>query len=222
MKGPDRIRQLIAIEAARLMYEEGVREYRDAKQKAARRFGSEKTLSLGSHLPTNAEIHFEFRRLLELHEEKILPERLDRLRRLALKTMDLLSPFHPRLVGSVLAGTATEHSDIDLHLFVQDAEEVEAFLNRQRVPFTSETVSIRKGREFIDYSHIYLEEEGTEIECSIYPPEDMRRAPKSSITGKTMERASRKQLAQLIQAMASDHQVEDARRKTVFKKLTGE
>jgi hypothetical protein len=47
MKGFDRLRQMIAREAARLMYEEGVREYRDAKRKAAKKYGPKKSLSLG-------------------------------------------------------------------------------------------------------------------------------------------------------------------------------
>jgi hypothetical protein len=203
MKGMDRIRQLIAIEAARLMYEEGIREYRDAKRKAASRFGSEKALSLGSHLPSNAEIHDEFRRLLELHEEEVLPERLLRLRLLALRMMELLAPFHPHLVGSVLSGTATERSDIDLHLFASSPEEVEAFLNQRETAFSSELVSIRKGGEFIEFPHIYLEEEGTEIECTVYPLEDMHRVPKSSITGRPMERANINKLTKLIQATAA-------------------
>jgi hypothetical protein len=203
MKGIDRIRQMIAIEAARLMYEEGLREYRDAKRKAASRFGSEKALSLGSHLPSNAEIHHEFRRLLELHEEEILPGRLFRLRLLALKTMEQLAPFHPFLVGSVLSGTATERSDIDLHLFAQSPEEVEEFLRQRDVSFTSEVVSIRKGGEFFEYPHIYLEDAGVEIECTVYPLEDRHRVPKSSITGKPMERANMKKLTKLIQATAS-------------------
>lgn len=38
----DRLRQLIAREAARLMYEEQIKEYLTAKRKAARRFGPEK------------------------------------------------------------------------------------------------------------------------------------------------------------------------------------
>jgi hypothetical protein len=62
MRKEDRVRQLIAKEAARIMYEEGVREYRDAKRKASRQFGPEKALSLGSHLPSNAEIHWELQR----------------------------------------------------------------------------------------------------------------------------------------------------------------
>ena len=106
----DEIRQLIAQEAARLMYEEGVREYRDAKRKAGRRYGAEKALSLGSHLPTNAEIHAELQRLLLLHEEKVLPERLLHLRLIALRTMERATTKQLRR----LIATMTEPPDAPL------------------------------------------------------------------------------------------------------------
>jgi predicted nucleotidyltransferase len=196
----DRIRTLIAREAARLMYEEGVKEYRDAKRKAARRFGSEKALSLGSHLPSNAEIHAEVARLIALFEGRTAPERLLRLRLAALRWLELLAPFQPLLVGSVLSGSVTERSDIDLHLFADSPEEVEDFLRAQGIPFTEEVVTIRHGGEFYDYPHLYLEEDGTEVECTIYPPEERRRAPKSSITGRAMARADSARLKKLIAA----------------------
>lgn len=180
------------------MYEEGVREYRDAKRKAGRHFGPEKTLSLGSHLPSNAEIHGELQRLMGLHEEKVLPERLLRLRRAALRLMELLTPFEPRLVGSVLTGAVTEQSDIDLHLFADSHEEVEEFLRSEGIPYELEVVTIRHGGQFFDYPHIYLEDEGMVVECTVYPLEDIRRIPKSSITGRAMERATAKTLRKLI------------------------
>ena len=202
MRTDDRIRRLIAQEAARIMYEEGVSEYRDAKRKAARRFGSEKALSLGSHLPSNAEIHEELQRLIGIFEEEVLPERLLRLRHGALRQMELLAPFHPYLVGSVLSGAVTERSDIDLHLFAESCEEVEEFLRREGIPYELEVVTIRHGGEFIEYPHLYLEDEGVVVECTVYPLEDIHRIPKSSITGKPMERASGKRLKKLIEDMA--------------------
>ncbi len=194
----DRIREEIAQEAARLMFEEGVKEYRDAKRKAARRFGRHKAVSLGSHLPSNAEIHAELVRLIERYEGEVLPERLLHLRLLALKYLELFEPFRPLLVGSVLKGAVRAASDIDLHLFADDPEEVETFLNQQAIPYTQETVTVQHGNRFIDYPHIYLEEGETVVECTIYPPEERRHPPKSSITGKTMERAGAKRLAELI------------------------
>lgn len=203
MRTEDRIRRLIAQEAARIMYEEGVSEYRDAKRKAARRFGTEKALSLGSHLPSNAEIHGELQRLIGIYEEEVLPERLLRMRLGALRQMEMLAPFHPYLVGSVLSGAVTEQSDIDLHLFADSCEEVEEFLCREGIPFDQEVVTIRHGGELFDYPHIYLEDEGTVVECSVYPLEEIHRVPKSSITGRAMERADAKKLRKLIAEMAA-------------------
>lgn len=204
MPREDKLRRLIAQEAARIMYEEGVREYRDAKRKAARRFGPEKALSLGSHLPSNAEIHEEVQRLIGIYEKELLPERLLRLRLVALREMELLSAFRPYLVGSVLSGAVTERSDVDLHLFAESCEEVEEFLQEKEIPFESEVVTIRHGGEFVDYPHIYLEVEGTVVECTVYPPDDIHRIPKSSITGKPMERANVKKVRKLVEEMLQD------------------
>lgn len=200
MKHRDRIRRLIAQEAARLMYEEQIREYRTAKRKAARRFGPEKSLCLGNHLPSNAEIRQELERLLDLHEEQLRPERLLQLRLLALRYLELLAPFRPYLVGSVLSGCVTERSDIDIHLFAEDPEEVANFLQARNLPFEEELVTVRQGGKYLDYIHFYLEDQGVEIECSIYAPRERHRVPRSSITGKPMERADAKKLRRVIAA----------------------
>lgn len=198
MTRADRIRTVIAREAARLMYEEGMKEYRDAKRKAARPFGPEKTLSLGSHLPSNAEIHAELARLIASREGPAALERVLRLRVAALRYLELFAPFDPLLVGSVLSGAVTERSDIDLHLFADSPEEVEIYLQQRGIPFETEVVTIRHGGKFHDYPHLYLEEEGTEVECTVYPPEERRRAPKSSITGRPMVRADASKVKKLI------------------------
>ena len=198
MRKDDRIREMIACEAARLMYEDGVREYRDAKRKAAKRFGPEKALSLGSHLPTNAEIHEELARLIAAREEEVLPERLLRLRLAALSYLEMFAEFSPYLVGSVFSGAVTERSDIDIHLFSDSVEAVENLLTGRGMAFETETVPIRKGGVIKDYTHVYLEDEGVVIECSVYPAKERRNRTVSSITGKPMERAGATQLKKLI------------------------
>ncbi len=185
------------------MYEEGVSEYRDAKRKAARQFGAEKALSLGSHLPSNAEIHRELQRLIGLYEEELLPERLLHLRSIALRQMETLATFHPYLVGSALSGAVTERSDIDLHLFAESCEEVEEFLRGEGIPFEQEVVTIRHGGEFFEYPHIYMEDEGVVVECTVYPLQDIHRIPKSSITGRPMERANVKRVRKIIEDLES-------------------
>lgn len=199
----EQIRQLIAQEAARLMYEEGVREYRDAKRKAAHRYGARRAV-MGAFLPSNAEIHKELQRLLGLYEPDVLPQRLLKLRMLALKYMELLAPFRPYLIGSVLSGVVSSKSDIDLHLFADSVEEVEVYLQNRGFEFESELVTVRKGGEFQDYPHIYLVEDEIEIECSIYPPDERFRVSKSSITGKPMARADSKKLRSIIGEMLDE------------------
>jgi hypothetical protein len=206
MRKADKIRDCIACEAARLMYEDGVREYRDAKRKAAKRFGPEKALSLGSHLPTNAQIHEEFTRLLSTREEDLLPERLLRLRLAALRYLELFAEFSPYLVGSVLSGAVTSQSDIDIHLFAPSLEEVEDLLVRHGMSFETETVPIRKGGKITDYTHVYLEDAGVVVECSVYAVEEKNNRTVSSITGKPMERASLKQLKKLIAATLGEEE----------------
>ena len=198
MKREDKIRLSIAREAARIMYEDGVKEYRDAKRKAAKPFGPEKSLSLGSHLPSNAEIHEELSRLVRMNEGDVQPERLLRMRLLALSWLELFAPFRPYLVGSVLTGTVTEQSDIDLHLYADSSEEVELFLEERDISYETETVSIRHGSEFREYCHLYLEDDGIAVECTVYAPSERHQRPKSSITGRPMERADAKRLRELI------------------------
>ena len=136
--------------------------------------------------------------LIARHEGGVLPERVLQLRLLALKHLELFAPFSPLLVGSVLKGAVRAASDVDLHLFADDPEEVETFLAERAIPYNRETVSVRHGNRFIDYPHFYLEDQGTVIECTVYPPEERRHPAKSSITGKAMERVDAKRLARLI------------------------
>jgi len=106
--------------------------------------------------------------------------------------LEILEPFRPYPVGSVLNGTVTEWSDIYLHLFAESCMQVEVFPESNGIPFEQEVVTIRNGGVFLEYPHIYLEESGMLIECTVYPEADIRRFPISSITGMPMERAAEK------------------------------
>ena len=60
--------------------------------------------------------------------------RCTRSARAALRAMRYLREFDPRLVGPVLTGTATEHSDVQLHLFADRPEAVTLKLLDRGVP----------------------------------------------------------------------------------------
>lgn len=117
-------RASIAAAAARLMAEDGISDYHHAKKKAARQLG------LPDHVafPDNAEVEAELRAYRSLYQGEDHAEMLLALRQTALDLLELLAPFNPYLTGSVLDGTAGEHSRIDILLFADSAKEVEIFL----------------------------------------------------------------------------------------------
>jgi hypothetical protein len=125
-------RASIASTAARLMAEDGITDYHHAKKKAARQLG------LADHVqfPDNAEVEAELRAYRSLYRDQEHPELLAALRRTALDLLDLLADFRPYLTGSVLDGTAGEHSCIDILLFADSAKEVEIFLLNRDIPFS--------------------------------------------------------------------------------------
>jgi hypothetical protein len=124
------LRSELAQAAARLIAEDGM-EYGAAKKKAVRQLG----LPDNFPLPGNAEIQDAVRDYHAIYQEDDQAERLDGLRRAAVELMRLLDPFSPYLTGSVLDGTATRHSSIDILLFPDSAKEVEIFLLDRGVGF---------------------------------------------------------------------------------------
>lgn len=118
------VRSTIAAAAARLMAEDGISDYHHAKKKAARQLGLPDNVGF----PDNAEVEAELRAYRELYQGDIHPEMLAAMRHSALDLMELLATFNPWLTGSVLDGTAGEHSSIDILLFADSAKEVEIFL----------------------------------------------------------------------------------------------
>lgn len=116
--------------AARLIAEDGM-EYGLAKKKAARQLG----LPVNFPLPGNAEVEEAVRDYQAIYQQAEQAERLVWLRSAAAALMRRLERFSPWLTGSVLEGTATRHSRIDILLFPDSAKEVEIFLLDHRIPF---------------------------------------------------------------------------------------
>src|SRR5277367_3760026 len=110
-----KLRQAIALEAARLMYERLESEYYTAKRKAAKRLCRRGVKP--EDLPSNAEIRDQIQVFARIHEGDKRTEHLLDMRLRALRLMRLLRPFKPRLIGSVMTGHVRKGSDIDVHLF---------------------------------------------------------------------------------------------------------
>lgn len=122
----------IAASAARLIAEDGL-DYASAKRKAVEAIAPGN--GARALLPENALVESELRRWLATFGGERHRERLRALRMLALQLMQRLAAYDPHLIGAVLNGTATEHSDVRLQLFTDNAKDVEIFLLNEGVDF---------------------------------------------------------------------------------------
>jgi len=147
MKGDERRR--VAEEAARLLYCSIAREYKQAKEEAARNLNVKV-------FPSNFEVAVELDKMADDAEgvgrEKLIVD----LRRDALKIMKRLKAFHPRLIGSVWRGTARKGSDIDIEVFSQNPELVAKAIEDEyevlRVEHAAKTLNGKTDR----FLHIYF------------------------------------------------------------------
>lgn len=135
------MREQLAHQAARLIAEDGVTDFASAKRKAAKQLGASDT----QHLPSNQEVEEALHSYRTLYQQDNHTDILYQLREEALATMRLLEPFHPYLTGSVLSGTAGEHSDINLMLFSDDAKAVLLFLLKYNIEFEDGEWIVRVG-----------------------------------------------------------------------------
>ena len=202
-----KLRQQIAWEAARLMYERQESEYFRAKLKAAQRFchGWAKP----ADLPSNAEIREQVQMFARMHEGDARTANLRAMRLAALAMMERLERFRPRLIGSVLTGHTRQGSDVDIHLFSDSAEAVGHALEQHGLPYEIERKLVRKHGESRTYTHVHVSAE-FEFELTVYAADEAHYVFKSSITGKAIERASIAELRQFLAREYPDLNVDEA------------
>ena len=190
------MRQRIAMEAARLMAEHGISDYYTAKRKAAHQLGAPDT----QNMPRNEEVEQALGAYHRLFQSELQPRRLRELREVALQAMRLLEPFQPRLVGSVLSGTAHVHSDVNLHLFTDVPEEVAVFLLGRQIPHESQARLLRQGQdETPQRVPVYRFVAGdTVIDLTVLPVSGLRQAPRSPVDGRPMRRLTPNDLLRLL------------------------
>lgn len=196
----DNTRLEVADAAARIMAEQGVRDFAQAKQKAMSGSG----LGRGQ-APSNLEIAQCLKNYLELFDGEAWRQRLATMREVALQAMDLCQAFTPRAVGAVENELATQRSVVQLHVFCAYDELLDLFLSERNIPFDSTEKRFRHpdGREIFRPCCVFVAGE-TEVEISIFAEDDVRWSPLSVIDGRPMRRLSRSEL----------HELRDGQKKT--------
>lgn len=193
--GDERARQILAQEAARLIVDQGIEDYRLAKLKAAERLGMR---GRGS-LPGNAEIEKAVSEHLQLFGRELHVDLLRVLRRAALSAMEVLAPFTPRLVGPVLHGTASASSPVNLHVFADNAELVALRLQESSVPYRPFERRLKSRRDRVEsFSAFRFAQGESDIEATVFPFDGVRQAPISPIDGKPMRRADTSAILKLL------------------------
>jgi len=193
--GNDRARKVLAQEAARIIVEGGIEDYRVAKIKAAERLG----MSERGSLPGNPEIEHAVSEHLKLFGRESHLDLLRVLRRAALSAMELLAPFTPRLVGPVLNGTAAANSAVNLHVFSDSAELVAVRLQECSVPYHPYDRRLKSRRDHAEtFSGFRFTHDSSSIEATVFPLDGIRQAPISPVNGKPMRRADSQAVLKLL------------------------
>jgi len=188
-------RQRLAIEAARLISEGGIRDYHLAKRKAADRLGIHDDASL----PRNSEIHEALRDYQRLFLAQSHPQLLRERREAAARAMTFFAEFEPRLVGAVLEGSADAHSAVCLHLYADDAERVPVFLAEHRIPAETSSRRIRLDRDRCLDAPVWLfAADDLPFDITVLPRDALRQPPLDRIDEKPMHRASLAALQELL------------------------
>jgi hypothetical protein len=182
----DHLRRALAQEAARIMAEQGIRDFLFAKRKAAERY----SITDSAVLPKNTEIEaalVEYQRLFggEAHEDQLQAQRA-----VACELMQRLQSFKPRLVGPVLTGTATPHDPVLLHVFADRLESVTLELMEQHVPFELNERRVRYDTErVVQQPCVTLDFDGQNVELIVFGIDGIRQSPLSPVDAKPLRRA---------------------------------
>ncbi len=192
----ERARQVVAQEAARIIVDHGIRDYRLAKQKAAERLG----IAGRGALPGNTEIEAAVAEHLQIFGRESHADHLRLMRMAALSAMDLLNMYTPRLVGPVLVGTADENSAVNLHVFADSPETVAMELSEIGVNFRPYERRLKSRRNRVEtYAGFEFHHSNSTIQVTVLPIDGIRQAPMSPTHGKPMKRAASQAVQQLLE-----------------------
>ncbi|HUS23678.1 MAG TPA: hypothetical protein VM369_01915 [Candidatus Binatia bacterium] len=172
-------------EAARIVCEDGLSDYRLAKQKAAERLG----LGWGAPMPSNADLQEAVLQYQRIFGGRAYAERLALMRRTAVQAMRLLKDFTPRLVGAVASGATTDGHAVQLHCFADKPEMIDLLLDSKGIAFEVSDRRYRYGDGQVqDVPVLSFDAAHIGVSVAVFPERDQRRAPLSPVDGAPVKR----------------------------------
>ena len=190
-----KLQQQIAVEAARLINEEGLDNVHYARKKATQRLG----ITDEHVFPDNEEILTQIKVHQSLYHNTAQERVLTELRQTALNAMKLFSQFKAKLIGSVLSGHAHEQSSIDLLVMVDSAEEIAFFLMEHKIPYSLQEWKLFSAKHHYQQVPAYQFYAGNnKINLITLAERERKLSPLNPINWEPMQKASIKQLEALL------------------------
>ncbi|VVE67632.1 UDP-N-acetylmuramate--alanine ligase [Pandoraea captiosa] len=205
-----RLREEIALAAARLIAEEGA-DYASAKRKAAKQVTGETRIA-GELLPDNDQIEAEVREYVQTFLSDTQPDELAHLRQVALTVMTEFARYRPYITGAVYNGTATALSDIYLQAFCDNPKEVAIDMLNRGIDYEVSESRHFNGRGMVETLSFLWRERGQRgepagVHLSLYGTDDMRGALKASDgNGRPVRTDAEGLRALMAEAEASRHE----------------
>jgi len=188
---PD-LRSRIAREAAVLLYFGAEKEYKPAKNKAARALRA-------NFIPTNLEVAVELDKIADENEGTARMERLIQMRKEALRIMKLLKAHCPVLIGSVWRGTIRKGSDIDIAVYHDAPDEVLSLVKKSLKAANAEWVTVTKKGEPQASFHIHGNTSFDEkVEIVVRSAEEAEQKRKCEIFGDELKGLTIRELEEVL------------------------
>ena len=190
-----RFKKILAQESAKIIISQGIENFSDAKNKAAKNLNIE---NLGC-LPSNYEIE----KCLKEHYQLFVPvthaEYVELMRATAIEIMNLFIDFQTYVVGPVVSGTASSSSSINIHLSSEDVYDVTHILDKNKIKYKFFDKKIKFNKKvdkvFCGISLLYR---NMVVEIVMFNSKDIKQRPLSRIDGKPIKRLKINSLKKLL------------------------
>jgi predicted nucleotidyltransferase len=187
------VKRRVAREAATLLYFGAEKEYKQAKDRAAK--------TLGTHfLPSNLEVALELDKVTEENEGAERKERLVQMRREALDVMRMLDAFCPVLIGSVWRGTIKQGSDIDIAVYTDEPQNILNILKTSGIKISKAAwAKVNKRGATLESFHIYSKTPaGHGLEITVRGREEAGKKRRCEIFGDELRGLNIKELEKIL------------------------
>ena len=124
-----RFKKILAQESAKIIVSQGIENFSDAKNKAAKKLNIE---DLGC-LPSNYEIEKSIKEHYQLFVPGAHVDYIKLMRETAIAIMNLFIDFQAYVVGPVVNGTSSSSSSINIHLGSEDVYDVIQILDKNKM-----------------------------------------------------------------------------------------